>query len=224
MAMLNSKGLQKNSYSLFFAYVLDCLVWDILEDNGEIQEKNTTDRNPFWDGTFWMLEPPRDFSCGTNSLSFENLSINVNWSHHSQVTVSSYKTLQKLLIDYKKQGKVTNPEVLEAFKENELFDHNGIIQIPVITENRSDSIYVESKKIADEVAGYLSNQIDFATILSDYPGLTRGQKIIIVYHEVMWDILDMMEENGQIIQPTAFRQPTSAKDKDLKELVFIVEK
>ena len=34
---LKIKGLQRNSYSLFFALVLDGIVWDILEKNGVIK-------------------------------------------------------------------------------------------------------------------------------------------------------------------------------------------
>lgn len=77
---LDSKGLQRNSYSLFFAFVLDGLVWDILEKDSEIEETKITKEKPFWDGTFWMITPKREFSFGTNSLSSGDFSISLNWS------------------------------------------------------------------------------------------------------------------------------------------------
>jgi hypothetical protein len=82
---LNLHGLQKNSYSLFFAFVLDGLVWEILEQNNDIEETIITKEKPFWDGTYWMIEPKREFSCGTNSLSSGNYSISVNWSDISYI-------------------------------------------------------------------------------------------------------------------------------------------
>lgn len=224
LSILNSKGLQRNSYSLFFAFVLDGLVWDIMENNGEIFETNITKEKPFWNGIFWILEPKRDFSCGTNSLTSDNFSINVNWSDNSQISISSYSMLREFLNDYKENEKITQIEAFEVFRENNFFSKDGKIQIPVITKNSSDLVYLESKKIADIVAEYLCTKVDYASILFDYPNLTKGQKIIILYHEIMWDILDIMEDNKLLKKPIAFGEPMKAKDKDLKDLVFIVKK
>lgn len=220
---INSHGLQKNSYSLFFAYVLDGLVWEILEQNKEIEETVITEEKPFWDGTFWMIEPKRDFSCGTNSLSSGDYSINVNWSDKSIISVSSYKMLRELLNDYKLNGKVTKPDIFKEFAKNDLFNKNGELQIPVIKADSTDIIYLQSLSIAQKIVGYLRDNIDYSVILSDYPDLYKGQKITILYHEIMWDILDIMEDNGQIRKPIAFGNPQEAKDNDLKDLIFIVK-
>lgn len=223
LSALHLKGLQKNSYSLFFAFVLDGLVWDIIENNGDISETNITKEKPFWNGVFWMLEPKRDFSCGTNSLSSGNFSINVNWSDNSKISISSYSLLREFLNDYKENEKVTQMEHFKKFRENNFFNENGEIQVPIISKNSSDIIYLESKKIAAIVAKYLSTKIDYTSFLLEYPNLSKGQKITILYHEIMWDILDVMENNKLLDKPIAFGEPTKAKDKDLKDLVFIVK-
>ena len=220
---LNSQGFQKNSYSLFFAFVLDGLVWDILEQKNDIEERRITNEKPFWNGTFWMIEPKRKFSCGTNSLSSGNYSIRVNWSNNSIISVSSYKMLRKFLNDYKLNGKVTKQEVFKAFEKNDLFNKSGELKIPVIKAERSNVIYTQSRNIAEKVAEYLRSYIDYSTILYDYNGLTKGQKITILYHETMWDILDVMEGYGQISKPVAFGNPQEAKSEDLKDLIFILE-
>ena len=224
LSILNLKGLQRNSYSLFFAFVLDGLVWDIMENNGEISNSNITKENPFWNGTFWILKPKRNFSCGTNSLTSDNFSINVNWSDNSRISISSYSMLREFLNDYKENGKITKIETFKEFRDNNLFDKNGKIQIPVITKSDSDIVYLESKKIAEIVVEYLSTKVDYTSILIDYPNLSKGQKTIILYHEIMWDILDIMEDNKLLQRPIAFKAPMKAKKKDLKDLVFIVKK
>jgi len=220
---LNSQGLQKNSYSLFFAFVLDGLVWDILEQDNDIEATYIAEDKPFWNGTFWMIEPKREFSCGTNSLSSGDFSISVNWSDNSKISVLSYKMLREFLDDYKLNGRVTKPEIFKAFEKNDLFSKTGVLQIPVIKADSSNVIYMQSKSIALKVVDYLENRIDYSLILPDYSGLTKGQKITILYHEIMWDILDLMEEKGQIKKPIAFSDPEAATSEDLKDLIFIVK-
>jgi hypothetical protein len=39
----------------------------------------------------------------------------------------------------------------------------------------------------------------------------------------MWDILDVMEANGQLKKPVAFAQPKNCKPTDIKDLIFIYE-
>lgn len=220
---LNLQGFQKNSYSLFFSFVLDGLVWEILEQNNDIEATIITKEKPFWAGTYWMIEPKREFSCGTNSLSSGDYSISVIWSDESFISVSSYNMLSELLSDYKVNGKVTKPEVFHEFGKNDLFNKDGELQIPVIKADSTDIIYLQSMGIAQKVVGYLINNIDYSVILSDYQLLNRGQKITILYHEMMWDILDIMEENGQMKKPIAFGNPQEAKDENLKDLIFIIK-
>jgi hypothetical protein len=148
----------------------------------------------------------------------------VNWSDNSKISISSYEMLREFLNDYKENGKITQIENFKKLRENNLFSKDGKIQIPVITENSSDIIYLESKKIADIVAEYLCTKIDYTSILFDYPSLSKGQKITISYHEIMWDILDIMEENKLLKKPIAFGEPMKAKETDLKDLIFIVKK
>lgn len=219
---LNSHGLQNNSYSLFFALILDGLVWDILEQKNEIKETDITKENPFWAGTFWMIEPKRDFSCGTNSLSSGDFSINVNWSDKSIIDVSSYKILRELLNDYRANGRITKPEVIKEFEKNDLFNKKGELQIPVIRADSSDVIYVQSVGIAQKVVSYLLQKIDYPAILSDYNTLNKSQKITILYHEIMWDILDILEEDNALRKPIAFGRPQEAKNENLRDLIFIL--
>lgn len=221
IASLNSKGLQRNSYSLFFSFILDGLVWDILKLDKEIEPFVISTENPFWDGAFWFMEPKRAFSCGTNTMSSGVYSLCVNWSHNEKISVSSYKILRELLNDYSTNGKIIKAEVFKQFAKNDLFNKDGYLNIPVITAENSDLIYFHSKNVAKKIVGYLRNNIDYSTILPDWKNLTRSQKIIILYHEIMWDILDNMEQTGQISKPIIFANPEQAKEEDLRDLIFV---
>lgn len=220
---LESKGLQRNTYSIFFSFIIDGLVWDVLEQNANIGNISITKEKPFWNGVYWIIQPKRNFSCGTNSLSTGNFTIHENWSYQWSTSMTDFDMLEMLLNDYKTNGKITKPEIIKEFTKNELFNKNGIIQIPVIKADSADVIYQQSKNIAKDIAKYLKENIDYSLILSDYKTLTNEQKLIISYHEIMWDILDIMESEKQIKKPIAFANPQEAKPSDLKDLLFIVE-
>jgi len=222
--LLKSKDLENNIFAIFFAYLLDGLVWDLLKEQNLIHDHVTTKDKPFWNGTFWLMEPKRLFSCGTNSIETDKYSINVNWSHNSKIKVSSYKKLKQLVNDYSENGKVTRIDIISEFKKYGICDKNGILLIPIIENNKTDDIYAQSVFIAEKVFNYLKNHINYSSILTETPGLTQGQKITILYHEIMWDILDTMEEKGLIQKPVAFKDPEKAKDMDLSHLIFIIKK
>jgi hypothetical protein len=221
--VLNSKELQKNCYSIFFAYIIDGMVWDILYKRDQIEGWNITKENPFWGGTFWMIEPKRSFYCGTNSFSSGDYTLKVNWSRMSGVRVSDYDMLTVMLDDYSEHGKVTRPEIFQEFRENNLFDNKGEMTIPVIYTESDDPIYNLTKRISEEVADYLVTDIDYSRVLPDYPALTVGQKTTILYHEIMWDILDIMVDKGYLKKPIAFGKPANAKQGDLRDLIFLVK-
>lgn len=42
------------------------------------------------------------------------------------------------------------------------------------------------------------NKVDFLTINENFNIKSKGDAIIIIYHDIMWDILEVLEENGQI--------------------------
>ena len=84
-------------------------------------------------------------------------------------------------------------------------------------------IYSQSKSIANIIVQYLNNNIDYSKVLANYPNIEKDHAITILYHEIMWDILDIMERAGQIKKPVAFGKPNLAKPEDLKDLIFIVK-
>lgn len=221
--ILSTKGFQKNSYSVFFSYVLDGMVWDILEKKGAVKETVITAEKPFWDGVFWLFDPKRDYSCGTNSLYSGDMCINVNWNEDQEYTVPSYDVLSNMLNDYMKNGKITDTEVIKTFEKNNLFDKNGFLKIPVIKTDSTDQIFKTSEKIANIISSYLINDIDYSKVLTNYPKLIKNEGIVIIYHEIMWDILDNMEKLGILEKPVAFGNPKSSKPEDLRDLIFIVE-
>lgn len=222
-AVLNKKKLSKNSFSIFFAFVLDDLVWQHLREDSLITRNKITKENPFWDGTMWLIQPEREFSCGTNSIGYENYYLSLNWNGNLNIEFPDYKILKLMLKDYKELGKINNPDVIKALKQYQFFDEKGELLLPVIEGDSTNKIYMQSEKISKKVANYLKEKIDFGIVTYYYPTITKQQAMLIIYHEIMWDILDIIEKNGQLNKPKAFRDLQNAKDEDLKDLIFILE-
>ncbi len=220
---LKLRKVEKNSYSLFFGFVLDGLVWDVLKENNIIEKTKITIDKPFWNGLYWIVDPKRNFSCGTNSLTLKNFSINENWSDNAIISVPSYNMLEQLLDDYIVNGKITKKEVFETFAKNKLFNKNGEIEIPIISKKETDIIYVQSMNITKKIVEYLATTIDYSKFLKSYNHLNKSSKIIILYHEIMWDILDVLEKQKLIVRPVAFKNPNNSKESDLKDLLFIIK-
>ncbi len=222
LSELELREIQKNSYSLFFSFVLDGLVWEVLEEKNIVEKKDINEEKPFWNGVYWIVKPKRNFSCGTNTLTLGKVSINENWSDNATISVSSYENLERLLNDYITNGKITKEEVFRAFSKNDLFDETGRLKIPVIQTKETDAIYVLSLNIAGKIAEYLRMKVNYSTLLKDY-SLNQSDKTVILYHEIMWDILTVLEEKGLVKRPMAFEEPKKSKDSDLRDLLFIVK-
>jgi hypothetical protein len=222
---LKEEGFEKNTYTLFFSYIMDNLVWQKLETENAIPKQKITAETPVWDGTVWFLQTKRNFSCGTNSSSFENLNIALNWSDYSGISISDFdgNVMEAILKDYKKNAIITDTSLRNLLLNYDLCKQSGKLRFPVIKNDTSDKINVFSERIANTIADYLMKDIDFSGILNKYHIKSKSDAIIILYHEIMWDILDDMEAKGQLKKPVAFSQPKNCKPTDIKDLIFIYE-
>jgi hypothetical protein len=54
--------------------------------------------------------------------------------------------------------------------------------------------------------------------------LTSSQMIIILYHEMMWDMLNILEQQNIITRPIAFKDPIKVQPKDISDLLIIIIK
>lgn len=220
---LNDNELNNNAFSIFFAFVLDDLVWQKLREDSLVKRNTITKENPFWDGTMWMIQQRREFSCGTNSIGYENYVVSINWSGKLNVKLPDYKLLKLMLKDYKEKGIVVNPEVVEAFKHYKFFNNKGKLRLPFIDTESTNKIYLQSKVISDKVAVYLIENIDYGIVTDNFPSIEKKQAMIIIYHEIMWDVLEIMEKRGSLTKPKTFSDIDNSTIEDLKDLIFIVK-
>ncbi len=225
--VLKKANREKNAYSILFSYVIDGLVWDEFEKQGMIDEKEVTIEHPFWDGEIWAISPKREFSCGTNTISDEGVKLSINWSKGALKNmlpfVSDWKNLSKLFDDYIKSGKVIDPDAKKAFAPYGLYNMDGLFSIPVIVEEKGNPLFDICRKITDDIIKKVRTEMHLNSLKKEFGFRDNKQTLIIVYHEIMWDLLDYFENEGLITKPVAFADPDHTSPEDISSLTFFVK-
>jgi len=217
---------ERNAYSIIFSYVVDGLVWRRLEELGVVRKREIGGETPLWAGEVWGLYRPRDFNCGTNRISDQGISMNVNWSQATipkmMPFVADFKNLIQMFNDYIAFGRVKDPAAKEVFAPFDLFDRNGLLTIPVIREYQSDSLYNRCIVLSEQIVQLVLKSLDTQSMRKRFDFKDESQTAVVVYHEIMWDLMDAYEMKGCLKKPVAFSIPDQAESSDIADLVFIV--
>lgn len=224
---LNKSHREANTYSIVFSYVLDGLVWEKLEQRGEIHPRQIDTATPFWSGEVWALYAPRSMWAGTNVMSKDGLSLNVTWTEAAIPKmipfVADIPTLEKLMDDYAALGRVEDSDAKRVFGDYGLFSTNGTILVPIIIEDSSQEIYRVSEAIADILVDNLDAALGVDSLVGQFGFRDSQQAAVIGYHELMWDLLDILCEKGILRLPAAFDHPATAKPSDIAAQVFFTK-
>lgn len=216
----------RNAYSVVFSYVVDGLVWRYLEGEKLLTPRIVNAENPIWAGEVWALHRPRTFSCGTNSIRDHGISMNVNWTDASISKmlpfVADFKNFGRMFEDYYTSGKVMDTTAKRIFSPFNLYDRNGEFTIPIITEANSNRLYAVSVELTERIAQAVLKTVNVASLGAKYNFRDAQQTLIIVYHEIMWDLMDAYENKGLLKKPLAFADPGHTRSSDISDLVFIV--
>ena len=220
---LKQIGFENNTYSILFSNIMDNIVWDLFEQNNILPKKDITVEKPIWDGTIWFNYPKREFQCGTNSREIDNLVFATNWTDNSDISLKEIEK-KSILNELISNSKISDNVLITSLKPYGICDDKGNILIPYFRQGTSSEIIKYSELIAETIYDYLLNNVNFTKINAKYNIQSNGDAIIIVYHDIMWDIMDIFEEDGLIKKPVAFSNPEKAVASDLKDLLIIYEK
>lgn len=220
---LAKNNRQKNAFSILFSYVLDHRIWKKFE-----QEKLTDEVqiiNNLWGGNYWSITPKRTWSCGTNSLDNDKYAILFNWSEQSSKLMNKfYGANFDGILDFLEDGNTNDSAVIDEFTKYGFFDKNKNLSIPIIDENADNTLFTLSNKITDKLLPAFVKSTDFDAVKSKFNFTDDNQTVIIFYHEVMWDILNLLLEKQIIQKPIAFESPEKAGLSDIADLCFVIRK
>lgn len=222
---LQQQGFENNTYSVMFSYVLDNLVWQKLEAVNAIPTQKISVERPVWDGTLWFTQPKRAFECGTNIVSVDNMNFGINWSDDPGVSLGEFGEgeFDAILKDYKNNAIITDSSLKNMMLKYGLCTAAGKLKFPVIKQDSTDKVNIYSQNMANTITDFMVKNIDFTGIISKYHIKSKADATVILYHEIIWDLLDILEENKLITKPVPFAKPQNSKPTDAKDMVFIFE-
>lgn len=206
-------GYSKHTYSLIFSYLLDSYIWD---DERLGSPVNCEDHGT-WSGAYWaMFESRLHDKIGTNGYGpvLQNWTDNLGYWLNSNKLISFAREVIKT-----KGGRIENQEVIDAIAGWGLTDEKGNILIPVLHKNNNDNIdnlcRSITNKLSDAIKKYCSAWHTAHNISSERVGQ------IMFYHEVMWDLLDILESKGMIAMPAILKGEEVGKQ-HFGDICFIV--
>lgn len=220
VAYLATQNRLNNAYSILFSYVLDGLIWTRFEKEGIVEEWDTTG---IWSGNYWFLTPRREVDCGgTNYLTKENFAFKWNWSYSEKVTDELWNKNIEALFPFALRNTIPNKEIINEFADYGFFDNDSRLTIPVINEKENNYLHSLSLKIIDKLLLTFKARTDFEQLKTSYQFTNTSETVVVFYHEVMFDLMDLLIEKQIIQLPTAFKSPEKATLKDAADLCFIV--
>ena len=143
-----------------------------------------------------------------------------NWTDNLGYWLSSKKMIAfaKELIQTN-GNHIENQDIIQSIAGWGLTDENGNILIPVMHKNNDDNIDRLCKSITDRLSNGVKQYCISWAPAHNISSPKLGQ--IIFYHEVMWDLLDILESKGIISMPAILKGEEVGKE-HFGDICFIV--
>ena len=219
---LSEQNRSNNAYSILFSYVLDGLIWNQFEKENIMDERSETG---IWSGNYWFLTPKRSFSCGgTNSWSDDEkgLQFSWNWSETENITDGLWEANIDSLFSLVQGNTVANKEIIDEFGKYGFFDEKLNLTIPVINEKSNNTLCLISNNIITKLFSTFLAKVNIDALKTLYKFKDDSETIVVFYHELMFDLMDLLLEKQVIQLPKAFQFPDKSTLSDVAALCFII--
>lgn len=225
---LKIKGFSNHTFAILHSYVLDYQVWKVLEESKAIKKFELEYEHPRWNGEFWMMEGQRrnsDFHA--SSLTEENMSLMINWrddksSNSLSPILSNWEMVYEMLKEFRNSNRITNASINASLSRYKIFDESGYLLIPLIDEGKQDYLKVRIDQLTESIVKELM-AIPLQQIKEEYSLNDNGQALIILYKELMWDILNQLIEDDVLALPKAYLPYSIPQPSDYADLMFLVK-
>jgi hypothetical protein len=122
------------------------------------------------------------------------------------------------------KGYVEDAGVKNTFASFGIFDDSGKLLIPTIVQDENNELFRMSRKISLDIAEKVPQLISLEQLKKKYDFRDIPQTVVVVYHELMWDLMDEFEEKGIVEKPILFSDPDKATPENVADIVFVVQR
>lgn len=123
--------------------------------------------------------------------------------------------------EYAQNKKIVSKDLLDKSVEYGLADKKGHLIIPIIKEDSQDALV----KICDELVVKLASCVNRHSyeFMKAYQLSNENLAKVILYHEIMWDMMDILVERKIITEPDILTGSPRAQKSDFGKIVYIAE-
>ena len=120
--------------------------------------------------------------------------------------------------EFEANQRVTDKQLATQLSEWGLTDNNGNIVIPIIDEGATSELNTISNRIIGKMNKEMEEFLSQFMLLSN----VKNPKVaaVILYHEMIWDMIDLLQEKGLVTMPANLKMASSEKT-DLAKITFL---
>ena len=207
---IKDMGWQANTLSLMFSYLLDGRMWTkllLFDDAGQ---------HATWSGCYWILyEPRQGAKYGTNGYGEQDLCL----TYIDSGIAPSPDTMDKCADEIRRNGKITDAVLAEKLAKYGLVDAQGNALFPIIRQ-QDDAFHQTVNRLTENISAALKGYC--GSMSSQFGFKEETVATVALYHEVMWELMDRMTDEGVFTVPDVLKDGKKHGG-SIGNLVFYVE-
>ena len=207
---IKDMGWQANTLSLMFSYLLDGRMWTkllLFDDAGQ---------HATWCGCYWILyEPRQGAKYGTNGYGEQDLCL----TYIDCGIAPSSDTMDECADEIRRNGKITDAILAEKLARYGLVDAQGNALFPII-KRQDDAFHQTVNRLTENISAALKGYC--GSMSSQFGFKEEAVATVALYHEVMWELMDRMTDEGVFTIPDVLKDGKKRND-SIGNLMFYVE-
>lgn len=93
---------------------------------------------------------------------------------------------------------------------------------PFIEEQQGNPIFESSLKLSQKIAEEVLINLDLDALVKEYSFKSLEEALVVTYHEILWDILEEMENQKLLTKPEVLTNPKQTEESNISQLIFLV--
>ena len=220
---LSRNGLQDSEYAVVFGYALDTLLWENLRTRAALPSTSLTLQQPFWRGAFWAIYPERSDAAGTNELVHGRAHLTMVWTDpvvsRLNLFAQAPTTLATLAAMERSPASSGVKNLRSTCAVAGCAGADQMLRVPSVDERAGDPMHGASAEIAGTVSRALLSSGNGNALIALVPNATREQALVIVAHELIWEVADALVKARIVSRPAVLGAAANAAS--LEPLLFV---
>lgn len=213
---LDSINRPKNFFAILYAYVLHSYSMDQFGE--EIYQKpQLSEKNPYWNGFAWAIYPIKRLDIGVTSLPIDE-------SHFFVISPSTMPRLDfrqffAFVNDAAHDHRVDDPGLKESLSQFSIINSEGILTIPVFSEDWSANLENMAKKVYAKTVELADSEEMKKILMME----NSAQTAMFIHYELRYAFLKDLRERGVLEEPVDLTDAGNNSAAEMRNLIFLMK-